>query len=518
MSAGTFFEQLGTTWREWSAARRLSVVVGALLSLGAFATLISMGARPDYTPLMTGLDPVDAAEIADVLREKKIPFEIQAGGSALLVPRENVHSLRLDLAAEGLPKGGGVGFEIFNEPAFGMSRFAEKLNYRRALEGELARTLREIATVKDARVHIVLPERSLFRKEARRARASATLHMLPGRRLNESQVQAVVHLLSSSVSELHPDDVTVVDGSGTILAKGGGDGAGLMTNAALSYQQDVESRLEQRVTEILERAVGRSSASVRVSAEVDMTQVEKTKEEYDPDNFVLRSERTSEEQSTSTAGNAAGVPGARTNLAGGAVQGGRGAGSTRRSNARNYEINKIISKERTALGRVTRLSVAVLVDGRRQLNEDGGVEVVERDAQELARLEGLVKKAIGYNEERGDQVELQSMVFSRPAEEEFQAPPEWLSYVRVLWRPVLGLLLLLVVARFLLKKRKKVTPAQRPQELISRPTSVREIEAAMTQDLKLTSGERAQDLPELQDINPEPAEAAQVLRGWMAEK
>ena len=268
-SLGESLEQMQTLWGSWSFGKKVWVAGGSLTAIIAVVSLLMGTERADMTPLMSNLTLEDANEITETLSTMKVPYTLSRSGTTVMVPKDNVHELRMKLAAQGLPKGGGVGFEIFNKPEFGLSRFAEQLNYRRGLEGELQRTIRSMDVVKDARVHVVLPKKSLFRDKEESATASVTLHLARGRAMSESQVQSIVHLVSSSVGGLSSDSVTVVDSSGKILAK---SGEGMNFGEGLEAQRKMERDLENRITQIIERVVGQGKASVQVAAELDYTQ------------------------------------------------------------------------------------------------------------------------------------------------------------------------------------------------------------------------------------------------------
>jgi flagellar M-ring protein FliF len=512
---GTMFGQLGAEWRGWPPGRRLYLVLGSVVGIGGMLGLILWGSQVAYAPLLTNLSSEDAAQVAAVLDKDRVPYQIGEGGTALLVPEDQVHRLRLKVAGEGIPKGGGVGFELFQGNALGMSRFAEQINYRRALEGELQRTIRTLDAVRDARVHIVVAERRLFKEEAARARASVTLHLHHGRRLAGEQVQAIIHLVASSVPDLSPENITVIDGSGAVLAKGGdAEAAG---TATFDQQRAIERGMEERVTEILERTVGSGKVSVRVAAEVDATRTERTTESFDPDGAVLRSEQTSSEQRQVAAGQAAaGVPGARSNLLGVAGPAlGPETGSGKMTQTKNYEITKTVSHEVRATGRLKRLSVAVLVD--EATPAASGQAGTPRSTEDLAKLSDVVKKAVGFDESRGDQVVVQSAPFQVPEVGAAgpDGPPVWLPWVEKLGRPVVAGIAVLLLAAFVLRRRRN--PLGVRQELLAAPRTVRELEAAMIASPSTALGRSFDAIPALPSRSADPNRAAGVLRGWLEE-
>ncbi len=393
--------------------QRLTFAGATVAFVAGFAVFVWWASRPVFDSVFANLGEADAASVVDYLQNEKIPYRLEHGGRAVLVPADRVHDVRLALAQAGLPQGSGVGFEIFDKQKLGMTDFLQRLNYTRALQGELARTIAQIAGVSAARVHLALPERSLFADEKRRPSASVTLTLAPGRALGASQVPAIVHLVASSVEGLSPDDVAVVDNSGRVLAgRNEGLEAGGVGNKLLEYQRGLERGLEERIESMLGRVVGPDKVNARVSVQLDLTQVEKTEQRVDPDQTAVLSERVSREESTDAA-TAGGAPGIADNLTneGAAATGAR---TQRRDESVTYEVTKVTSRTVGHLGQVERLSVAVLIDGTYE-QRDGGVVFVPRPEAEIDRYADLVKSAVGFSESRGDRVEVASVPFQTPA-------------------------------------------------------------------------------------------------------
>ncbi len=479
------FSEVGALWRGIAPGKRLlgiGFVVIALIAVGAIAVL---GGTPHMAPLMTNLSPEDISAITARLSASQVPYSLADGGTAILVPDERVMEQRLALAGDGLPRGGGVGFELFDESKLGRTRFEERLSYQRALEGELRRTIRQINGVRDARVHLGLPERSLFRERDDKPRASVTLSLAPGRRLTDENVQAIVHLTASSVEGLAADAVTVVDTTGAVLASA--DGTHAQSGRQLEHQRGIESELERRATTMLERTVGPGGASVHVSAELDYSTAETTSETYDPDGVVLRSEQTTDETRGSATAGAIGVAGSRSNLAGttsGSDQtpaaGAVGNAGGRHAQTRNYEVSKTVSHEVSASGKLVRLSVAVLVDAKREKGEGGAVNVTPRSREELDRFSELVKSAVGFDGRRGDRIEVQSAPFVEALDEPMTEGPKVLEVATRFARPSAAIVVaaLSLVALSLLSKKSRALDAGRA-EIIRAPISVRELEAQL---------------------------------------
>ena len=529
----------------WPPQRQIGVALSAVAGVAVFSLLLAWSMHKAYVPLLTNLTEEDAGQITERLDAEHIPYRLATQGSAILVPEDKVHALRLKLAGEGLPKGGNIGFELFDTPNFGMSRFAEQLNYRRGLEGELRRSIRQIESVQDARVHIVVPEQGLFREQDKQATAAVTLALRPGRHLSNGQVQAIVHLVASSVAGLAPDQVTIVDNAGNILAKGG-DTAGNLT-AALEQQRAVEAGIEERVKAILSPIVGAGHVVVRASANLDFSHRDKTTETYDPHSQVLRSEQVSQEKRTSGAP-AGGVPGARSNLTGINKTPTPGAGGVneRSSATHNFEINKVVAHEVGAQGRLTRLSVAVLVDGVETVGADGTKTVTERTPEELERFGELVRRAMGFDDDRDDQVTVHSMAFEPAPAMEAPLPEQsvYLNYVERFWPPALAAIVCAVVLTTFLRGRRNNNEANANLSNVLASGSgrtVQEIEQALGRSglgsfVNRTSPADQQALhdallgteagslghvpanivPKLAS-NLEPKVAAQVIKGWLNE-
>jgi flagellar M-ring protein FliF len=401
----------------------LSAVVAA--ALAAAITLLIWSNKTEYGVLYSSLSQKDAAAVVSKLKEMKIPYRLGEGGSSILIPSQQIYDARLQLATDGLPEAGGVGFEIFDKTNFGMTDFTQQLNYTRALQGELARTIRQFSEVEKARVHLSIPKRSLFVEEQEEPSASVILKLSQGRGLNRNQVQGIIHLVSSSVEGLTPQNITVVDTQGQMLSEGtDSDPTARLGQSQWEFKTNLEKNFEKRIQTMLEKAVGENRVIVRVSADMDFKQVEETEETFDPEAAAVRSEQRLEEKSQDGYPTPSGVPGVRSNVPPGQDRSGSGkASSFERSNETiNYEINRTTRRIIEPTGRIEKLSVAVLLDGtyEKVAGEDGSEELnyVPRTPEEMARYETIVKSAIGFNTERGDQVEVANVSFQRFGEED----------------------------------------------------------------------------------------------------
>lgn len=400
-------------WENLTLAVRVGIAAALLMALGGLAFAMTSQRAPQKAVLFSNLSDDDAARIVDKLRGANIPYEFGPDGTTLLVPEAQVHETRLMLASEGLPSGGGVGFEVFDQQRFGESEFSEQVKYHRALEGELARTISHLAGVKRARVHLVLPSRSLFAANEQSASASVVVHLVPGWKMREDQVKGIVHLVASSVRGLDPEHVTLVDGDGRTLGRGSHD-EGELANAADGYRKDVERSKERAAQQMLDTTLGLGKSMVRVAAAVSFTREEVTEERYDPQTIAQRSFQIVEEREGNNNRGVSGLPGTPSNLPGGeAPTPGPGGGTaiTRRSETRNYEVSKTLRRAVEPVGRVTGLQVAVVVDGRyKGTGEKRKFEALGQD--ELDRISKLVAGAIGLDEKRGDRIVVECIAFA----------------------------------------------------------------------------------------------------------
>ncbi len=390
------------------AGKKIALMAAGALVLAGLIVLSVQSQKPDFEVLFSKLSSDDLGAISAQLKERKINFKIAAGQTAVLVPAKDVFDLRIQLASEGLPRGGGVGFEIFDKTTLGMSEFIQKLNLMRATTGELTRTINSLDVVDSARIHIAAPKKSVFLEDERKTTASVVLKLK--RHISAGQVQGIVHLVASSVEGLNPADVTIVDTKGSILA-GGEEQSTVahMTSSQLDFKQNVANIIENRILSMLGGVLGREKITAKVSADVDFEQTEQTEETYDPDSQVARSEQRNEE-STVGSSPVGGVVGATANQPGaqaGQVSQGTPAKSDKVNETINYEINKIIKRTINPIGEVKKLSVAVMIDG----TYDKDDKYVPRNAEEMQQYKKIVERAVGYDEDRGDQIEVVNVAF-----------------------------------------------------------------------------------------------------------
>ncbi|MCG5369272.1 flagellar M-ring protein FliF [Providencia rettgeri] len=410
-----------------AAAAAVSIIVALLLWLRS----------PDYRVLLSNLSAKDGGDIVGQLTQMNVPYQIADNGSAILVPADKVHELRLKLAQSGLPKGGNTGFELLDKEQFGISQFSEQINYQRALEGELSRTIESLSPVQSARVHLAIPKPTLFVREQKLPTASVTVGLLPGRMLDEGQISAIVHMVSSSVTGLTASNVIIVDQAGRLLTIN--DNSQQSVNSAqIKMTKEMESHLKQRIEDILSPLVGRANIHAQVTAQMDFSKVEQTSEEYKPnqtpDSAAIRSRQNSQSMQNNNGGTG-GVPGAlsnqpvsapnapietnKDNKDGTQTANNRNSVSNSQSDeTTNYEVDRKISHTQRQIGVVDRLSVAVIVNYHSQDGENGP-EMKPLPPEMLQQIEALTREAMGFSTARGDSLNITNSLFTNetPVEE-----------------------------------------------------------------------------------------------------
>ncbi len=549
------FQQLTAFWQGLTAVRRFAIVGAIVAVLGGTLYAANVSNQEQYGFLFTDLSVDDAASITTKLKELKVPFRIAAGGSAIEVPEQRVHELRLDLAGQGIPKGGGVGFEIFDKTRLGTTEFEQRVNLKRALEGELARTIGTIGSVQTARVHLVLPERSVFTANRENATASVVLKLRQGRTFSKGEVASVLHLVAAAVPGLNADRVAIVSSDGTTLHRPKEEGGVGEGDAQVEKEREMAVALENQARAILDRAVGAGHAEIRARVELDSATVERTEEHYDPAKSVVRSEQENLERSGDSAAqsNVAGIPGAgstipqaqtvdpnnpnATNAPDPNAPGARFSGSSRTQRTRNFEVDKVVTKTTPIGRRVQRVTLAVLVDGIEK-EENGAKTMVPRERAELDRLEALVKGAVGFDATRGDTIKVESASFYH--EPDPPPPPplvfykDWRFYVVMV--PALGLS---VWGGLVYNRKRKERMAREAEEAARRA----EEEERLRLEAEAEAARQAERLPPPPDprvlreflpeapevvawrdrlrkevfeaVSRDPATAAIVLREWL---
>ena len=451
------------------AARMAAMAAVTLTLIGFFAFIMIKMSQPQMVPLFTDLSVEDSSAIIKDLERQAIPYEMKNDGAIIMAPKEQVARLRMKLAEGGLPKGGGVGYEIFDKSdALGATSFIQNINHLRALEGELARSIRGIDRVQAARVHLVLPDRPLFARD--KAEATASIVLKVRGTLEPQQVRAIRHLVATAVNGMKPERVSVIDETGKLLADGASPNDPQSGVGADDRQTAFESRLRQQVEAIVTSVVGPGHARVQLTADFDLNRITQTSDKYDPDGRVMRSSQTREEQSSTSDGKEGGPVSASSELPGqNKPDGGSGPrdASKKTEEIVNYEISRVTKTEVIEAGRVNRISAAVLVDGIYVKNDKGEMVYQPRAKDEIDRIAALVRSAIGFDAKRGDQVEVVNLRFAENTPVSIGEPTNWMTYLTFTKDDImrgaelgvmtlLGLIVLLMVVRPLV--RRIVTP------------------------------------------------------------
>ncbi|WLI77532.1 flagellar basal-body MS-ring/collar protein FliF [Kosakonia sp. H02] len=540
---------------------KIPLMVAAAAAVAIVVAMVLWAKSPDYRTLYSNLSDQDGGAIVTQLTQMNIPYRFADGSGAIEVPADKVHELRLRLAQQGLPKGGAAGFELLDQEKFGISQFSEQVNYQRALEGELARTIETLGPVKGARVHLAMPKPSLFVREQKSPSASVTVNLQPGRALDDGQISAVVHLVSSAVAGLPPGNVTVVDQSGRLLTQSGVAGRDL-NDAQLKYTADVESRIQRRIEAILGPIVGNGNVHAQVTAQLDFANKEQTEEQYtpnggDPAQAVLRSRQvnSSEQIGGQYPG---GVPGAlsnqpapantapistppanqqngQQNAQGQAQQGQQttstntatsGPRNTTHNETNNYEVDRTIRHTKMNIGDIQRLSVAVVVNYRTLA--DGKTAALTAD--QLKQIEDLTREAMGYTEKRGDSLNVVNSPFNATDDVGGQLPfwqqqsfidqlisaGRWLLVLLVAW-----LLWRKAIRPQLLRRQEEAKAAQEAAQ--ARAEIEESVEVRLSKDeqqqqrrsnQRLSAEVMSQRIREMSDNDPRVV--ALVIRQWMS--
>ncbi len=424
--------------------KNLALGAGIALVISIMGAVWMWGQKPDYRVLLSNYSDRDGGAIIDALQQMNIPYQYAEGGGAILVPAERVHDARLKLATQGLPKGGTVGFELMENQKLGVSQFLEQINFQRALEGELARSINSIAIIQTSRVHLAIPKPSVFVREKQLPTASVLLNLYPGRTLDKQQVNAIMHLVSSSVPELTTQNVTVVDQNGALLSSldNQADNNQLDPNQ-LKYIQELQSGIVHRIESILTPMVGAGNMRAEASVDVDFSRSEQAAETYKPngnaENASKRSEQSNESRSGSDTEKAGGIPGASSNQPKQPVTppapntpapsaATETPVSTQKESTINYEIDKTIRYDQHPMGNIKRLSVAVLVNNKTEMDANGKPVTKPLTDAEKEQITGLVRETMGFNKDRGDSLNVVNTAFTLTPQEILPEPSFWKQF------------------------------------------------------------------------------------------
>lgn len=521
---------------------------GLIIGLAAVAALMfgawTWSQAPEYRVLYSNVSDRDGGAIVAALQQINVPYKFSDGGGAILVPAAFVYEARLRLASQGLPKGGLVGFELMENPKFGTSQFLEQVNYQRGLEGELARSIQSIGAVASARVHLALTKPSVFYREQQKPSASVIVNLYPGRSLDAEQVNAIAHLVSSSVPDLPLKNISIIDQNGNLLSAERAPGDHGLDATQIKYVQDLEQTYAKRIEAILAPLVGDANVHAQVTADIDFSQTEKAEEIYKPNQnpaeAVIRSQQTTETNSGAAAGaQGGGVPGALSNQppapatapitapaagaaapAASASASSTSGGNTHKDSTINYEIDKTIRHTQQPFGGIKRLSAAVVVNYRKETGAKGKVSYKPLSQQELAQITDLVKESMGYSKERGDTLNVANSPFTAPETEVVAETPFWkqpATYLQA--KDIIKQLLIAGVAIFL------VLGVLRPllKDLArARADSMRTLAAGgdgqLLGETPMGMNGHEQNLESVKQLaRQEPKLVASVVKNWVAE-
>lgn len=538
----------GDGFARMDQSQKIKLGLGALALLAIALAFFFMGRQPEWRVLYANLGDKDGGAIVAQLSQMNVPYKHAEGGQAIMVPADKVHDTRLRLASQGLPKGSVTGFELMEANRFGMTQFQERLTFQRGLEGELTRSIQSLSSVQSARIHLALPNQNGFFREQQKPSASVLLTLHPGRTLDRAQVAGIVHLVASSVPEMNPKAVSIVDDAGNLLSSPPDGQAQGADTQKLQYVQQLEQLYTRRIMEMLEPLVGRNNVKAQVSAEVDFSQVESTSEQHRPNQgpeaaATVRSQQTVEDGSGPRA-QPSGVPGAVSNqppatgtapingaaapvgVASSQGAGGQG-GNSRRESVVNYEVDKTVKVVRESSGQVRRLSAAVVINHRTTLDKAGKETSTPIPPQQLEQMTALVRETIGFNRERGDSVNVVNAAFNVEKTSEVETAAWWQQsdnqeLLRSLAWPLgmvgLGLLVLMGMVRPGLKLMK--TPAARRLDT----TPVQPLNAVLNESperpgLPMPSDEVTAEAQRLADAKrlalENPAAVANIVKGWV---
>jgi flagellar M-ring protein FliF len=562
-----FLKQLKDIWGRLKPGQRLTLAGAGAATIALIGALIYYGSQPEYGVLFSDLKPADAQTIVEKLKSSNVKYQLSNGGTTLSVPQERISELRLEMASSGVLSGGHVGFDLFDKTSFGTTDFTQQVNFRRAVEGELARTIEGMDEVESARLHITQPRESIFADKAERAKASVMIRVRQGRELSRERTEAITNLVASAVEALDPQDISVMDTQGRVLSSaeraGAANGSGAFSSQ-IEARRKFEAESAARIVSLIEPISGVGHVRADVAADLDFSQVEQMEEKYDPKSQVIRSQQTTQEVRNLPANSAATVVGARANdpaipaATPAPLPAASPSNDQRMATTTNYEIDKIVRRTTGGSGRISRMSVSVLVDYKKV----EGIATV-RTPEELQKIQEVVAAAVGIDPNRGDQIVIQSIPFDQPTVE--TKNPGWLEKNNELVRTgtkygailLAALLLIIFVIR---PARRALAQAANPQlqlagargatlalppgsgetsgEMdnedaqgmsvpdLTTPRTVAELEAEMeakiTREINTISSEAVRSsalrkqLAERAKNNPEAI--AMTLRGWLQEK
>lgn len=550
--AGNPVAQFQQRFAQLPQKNKIAILLGVPLLIAFIVSGMLWASKPNFKVLFSGLNDQDGGAIVEALNQLKVPYEYSANGTAIMVPSDKVYDTRLALASRGLPKGSITGFEAMDNQRLGITQFQEQVNYQRALEGELVRSIQSISAVQSARVHLAIPKPSIFIRERQTPSASIVLNLYGNRTLTEAQVNGIVHLVASSLPGMNPESVSIVDQTGRLLTVRSELNES-MNPTQLAYTNQIEQNLASRIVNILTPVFGANNVRATVTANMDFSTSERTDEIFkpnsDPTQATVRSQQISESQDAA-GNNPQGIPGTMTNTPPGeaaaaigqnpqdALANPNGANantaasrSSRRDSTMNYEVDKTVQYRREQVGRLQRLSAAVVVNHKTITDPKGAVREVPLTTEEMAQIDSLVKQAIGFEEARGDAVNVVNQAFTR---ETFEEQPLWtqaetLDMLKSLGMP-LGLALIAAILVFGVF-RPMMRPAQTdlftdgPELLPGQsngliPIGPNDDDMALLEELQregtISGASRQQKLEKLRELaKNHPQIVANIVKNWV---
>jgi len=519
-----FLGQLGERFNQLSQGKKVAALSLVALALASLLVMSLWLKAPDYQLLYANLSQEDAGAIVEKLKNQKIPYEVSNGGRTIRVASDMIHETRLQLAGEGLPEGSDVGLEMFEDTPLGMTDFIQKINFQRALQGELTRTIKTLDAVAQVRVHLVIPKDNLFRKQKPKGKASITLKLKSGKSLSEGQIQGIVHLVSASVGSIEASNVVIVDVNGNLLSGGKEPSEGaMMSTSNFKHKLRVQKELQAKIIKMLEDALGSGKVIAKISTDLDFEQVERTEEIFDPDSQVVRSENQISESSVGSIP-PGGIPGVQALVPSG-EDSGSGAGQAAQRNKSNavfnYEINKEVRRISKPVGEITKLSVAVMIDGTMAGDP---AEYQPRTPEEMAKYLQMVQSAVGFDAERGDVVQVENIQFDHSQLDKEKAEiesAEQIDLAMEVGKLVLGLIFLImfftrVIRPIITWMTTTVEVIPQTEQLGGADNNPADEETKRLTEMENQADKIRKSVNEF--VGQDPKYTAGVIRKWMREK
>ena len=517
--------------------KNLALGAGMAMVLSIMAAVWLWGQKPDYRVLLSNFSDRDGGAIIASLQQMNVPYQYAEGGNAILVPADRVHDARLKLAAQGLPKTGNVGFELMENQKMGVSQFLEQVNFQRALEGELARSINSIAVVQSSRVHLAIPKPTVFVREKQKPTASVLLNLHGGRSIDPQQVSAIVHLVSSSIPELPPQNVTIVDQNGNLLSSPESAQTARLDPNQLKYVQELQQGIVRRIESILTPLLGAENIRAEATADIDFSHSEQAAESFkpntSPENATKRSEHLNESSSSETE-KTGGIPGASSNQPGAQTTNNAGTNSSnsQKENTINYEVDKTVRYVKQPMGTIKRLTVAVLLNNKTELDAEGKPVSKALSEIEKDQITGLVKEAMGFNKERGASLNVVNSVFTLPNKEVIPEPSWWqenltIENLKNLGQYLLsGLILLYLFFNVFRPLLKRINPDNPPETKANPETQVTsdELNEATSAAIEQANQAPIKSEPEITEppidtakrtATDDPRLVANIIKNWI---